>query len=141
MRKLTPQFRLAVATALLAIVSPALFAQMQSASPVTGVLVNLIVKPDADLTKMAKVMPEEVRDTVRLYLDGKIQQWYARGDGRGVVFILNCATVEDAKSLMESLPLWKGSYVNLDYMALRPLTPLKLLIGDPQQPGPAQSKQ
>lgn len=32
------------------------------------------------------IMPAEVADTVRLYLDGKIDQWYTRQDqfGRGV---------------------------------------------------------
>jgi len=29
------------------------------------------------------VMPAEIRATVKLYLDGKIRQWYSRGDGRG----------------------------------------------------------
>ena len=31
-----------------------------------------------------KIMPAEIRATVPLYLDGKIQQWFTRGDGRGV---------------------------------------------------------
>ncbi|MBI3490577.1 MAG: hypothetical protein HY047_02080 [Acidobacteria bacterium] len=78
-----------------------------------------------------KVMPNEVRDTVKLYLDGKIQQWYARSDGRGVVFILNCATVAEAKALMDGLPLAKANLVTFDYIALGPLTPLRMLITEP----------
>lgn len=27
-----------------------------------------------------KIMPAEIRATVPLYLEGKIQQWYTRGD-------------------------------------------------------------
>jgi hypothetical protein len=34
-------------------------------------------------------------------LDGKIQQWYARADGRGVMFILNVTDTTAAKALME----------------------------------------
>jgi hypothetical protein len=77
------------------------------------------------------VMPEEVRETVKLYLDGKIQQWYARSDGRGVVFIMNCGTVDEARALMESLPLAKAKLVNLDYTPMGPLTPLRLLVSEP----------
>ena len=28
------------------------------------------------------VIPEEIRAIVKLYLDGKIRQWYSRGDGK-----------------------------------------------------------
>jgi hypothetical protein len=78
-----------------------------------------------------KVMPNEVRDTVKLYLDGKIQQWWARGDGRGVVFILNCASVAEAKALTDTLPLSRANYATFEYVALTPLTPLRMLIAEP----------
>lgn len=42
--------------------------------PATAVLVNLTTKQDADRTQITKTMPDEVRATVKLYLDGKIQQ-------------------------------------------------------------------
>jgi len=44
-----------------------------------------------------KIMPAEIRATVPLYLDGKIQQWFTRGDGRGVIFLLNCKDVAEAR--------------------------------------------
>src|SRR5215467_12331325 len=34
----------------------------------------------------AQIMPHEVHDTVSAYLAGKIDQWYFRTDGKGVVF-------------------------------------------------------
>jgi hypothetical protein len=82
-------------------------------------------------------MPDEIRETVKVYLDGKIQQWYSRGDGRGVIFILNAATVADAKVVMENLPLSKAGLVTLEYTALGPLMPLRALIAPP---GAAQGK-
>jgi hypothetical protein len=94
------------------------------------VLAILSVKPGVDRKDMAKVMPEEVKETVQLYLDGKIEQWYGRGDGKGVVFILNCSTVEEAKALTGGLPLDKGGYVEFSYMPLGPLAPLHWLLGD-----------
>jgi hypothetical protein len=53
--------------------------------PITAVLATLTVKPGVDRTALLNTMPQEVSDTVKLYLDGKIQQWFGRGDGRGVV--------------------------------------------------------
>jgi hypothetical protein len=52
--------------------------------------------------QVMKIMPAEIRATVPLYLDGKIQQWFTRGDGRGVIFILNCKDVAEARTLIES---------------------------------------
>src|SRR5258707_3570116 len=40
----------------------------------------------------AQIMPHEVHDTVNAYLAGKIDQWYFRTDGKGVVFIVNAST-------------------------------------------------
>jgi hypothetical protein len=94
----------------------------------TQVLATLTVKADADRPAIMKVMPEEVRDTVKLYLDGKIQQWYSRTDGRGVVFILNVTSVAEAKALTDNLPLVKANLVTFDYMPLAPLAPLRLLL-------------
>jgi hypothetical protein len=42
----------------------------------------------------AQIMPHEVHDTVNAYLAGKIDQWYFRADGKGVVFIVNASTPE-----------------------------------------------
>jgi hypothetical protein len=76
-------------------------------------------------------MKEEVTATVRLYLDGKIRQWYSRADGRGVVFILACNSVEEAKARMEQLPLAKLNVMDYDYLPLSPLQPLHFLVDAP----------
>ena len=106
-------------------------AQAPAPAPTIGVLTTLTVKGDVQRADIMKVMPNEVRDTVKLYLDGKIQQWWARGDGRGVVFILNCASVAEAKALTDTLPLSRANYATFEYVALTPLTPLRLLIAEP----------
>ena len=98
-------------------------------APTTAVLATLTVKA-ANRADVLKVLPEEVRDTVRLYLDGKIQQWYARGDGNGVVFILNATSVGEAKAITDRLPLAKAGLATFDFVPLTPLTPLRLLLTD-----------
>ena len=117
-----------VGTLALGLAAATASAQPPPSSPTNAVLTTLTIKPDVDRGEVTKVMPAEVRATVKLYLDGKIQQWYARGDGKGVVFILNCATVAEAKALTDTLPLSKGNLANFEYTALSPLTPLRLLL-------------
>lgn len=115
---------------LLALLSLPLIAQTPAPLPVTQVLVQLVVKPGVAREDVMKVMREEVKATVQLYLDGKIQQWYGREDGRGVVLILNAKSVAEAKAITESLPLHKTNLADFEYQALRPLGPLRMLLDD-----------
>lgn len=130
-----PSHRLAaffLAPALAALVSATAAAQVPApAAPTTGVLAMLTVKADATGPDIMKVMPTEVRDTVKLYLDGKISQWFAKSDGRGVVFIINAASVADAKAITDTLPLIKANLATFEFIGLTPLTPLRMLIAEP----------
>ena len=104
-------------------------AQPPAPAKTTDVLVLMTRKAGAPREELAKVLPPEVRATVRLYLDGKIRQWFQRSDGTGVVFILPATTVADAQATMESLPLARANLVDLEYVALSPLGPLTALLG------------
>jgi len=121
---------LCLALMMLSTAFPAL-AQSPAATKVTHVLATLTVREGVSRDAIMKVMPGEVRSTVQLYLDGRIQQWFARGDGKGVVFLLDCKSVDEAKAVLESLPLIKENFASFDYMPLGPLTPLRLLIAPP----------
>jgi hypothetical protein len=106
-----------------------LHAQPPAPPKTTDVLVLMTLKPGAPREELAKVLPSEVRATVRLYLDGKVRQWFQRSDGKGVVFILPATTVADAQAAMESLPLAQAHLVDHEYVALSPLGPLGALLG------------
>jgi hypothetical protein len=116
---------------ILAVAATSVFAQSAAPPKVTHVLATLTLKQGITRDQITKVLQTEVRETVQLYLDGKIQQWYARGDGKGVVFLLDCKTVEEAKAILEGLPLAKENFASFDYMPLGPLTPLRLLLAPP----------
>jgi len=108
-------------------------AQGQSTPPqpkITGVLTMLSPKPGVTPEQIMKIMPAEIRATVPLYLDGKIQQWYMRGDGRGVVFIMNCRDVAEARALIEGLPLSKENLMDEQFIPVGPLLPLGMLLKD-----------
>lgn len=117
--------------ALFALIAVPLLHAQPAPTQTNQVLAILTVKVDAARDQLQKVLPSEVRDTVQLYLDGKIQQWYSRGDGKGVVFILNCKDATEAKALTDQLPLSKAGLVTFDYMPLAPLSPLRVLLGPP----------
>jgi hypothetical protein len=97
---------------------------------ITGVLAMLSPKPGVTVEQVMKIMPAEIRATVSLYLDGKIQQWFTRGDGRGVVFLLNCKDVAEARTLLEGLPLSKENLMDEQFIPVGPLLPLGILLRD-----------
>jgi len=53
-------------------------------------------KPMTDEQRQ-QIMPKEVPDTLKLYLDGKIEQFWFRDDKPGVIFLMNADSVEQAK--------------------------------------------
>ena len=107
-------------------------AQAQAISPTTtAVMVILTVKEGVTRDQVLAVMPAEIRQTVQLYLNGKIREWYSRGDGRGAVFLLNASDVADAHAVMEGLPLAQQKLMDHEYVALGPLMPLRLLMTNP----------
>jgi hypothetical protein len=109
-------------------------AQAQAFSPTTtGVIAILTVKAGVTREQVMAVMPAEIRETARLYLEGKIREWYSRGDGRGAVFLLDARAVAEAQAIMEGLPLAQENVVDHEYIAVGPLLPLRLLIAKPER--------
>jgi hypothetical protein len=93
----------------------------------TAVLVILTPKQGVTPQQIMAVIPKEIQATVKLYLDGKIQQWYSRGDGKGVIFLLDVKTEEEARALMETLPLAQEQLMDHEYIPVGPLMPLRAL--------------
>ena len=95
----------------------------------TAVLVIETPKPGVTPQQITVLISEEIRATVKLYLDGKIRQWYSRGDGKGVIFVVDAKTEEEARAVMETLPLAKEQLMDHVYIPVGPLMPLRALIG------------
>jgi hypothetical protein len=105
-------------------------ATQTQASITTGVFVLSKARPGVTRDQVMALMPAEVRATVKLYLDGKIREWYARGDGRGAVFLLNAKDIAEAQAIMEGLPLAKAHLLDDEYIPVGPLLPLRLLVAN-----------
>ena len=95
----------------------------------TAVLVIETPRQGVTLQQIMPVIPEEIRATVKLYLDGTIREWYSRGDGKGVIFLVEAKTEDEARAVMETLPLAKGHLMDHQYIPVGPLVPLRMLIG------------
>jgi len=97
------------------------------------VLVLLTPKQGVTPQQIMAVIPDEIRATVRLYLDGKIREWYSRGDGKGVIFLVDVKTEDEARALMETLPFAKEHLMDHQYIPVGPLMPLRALMGSGTQ--------
>jgi len=104
----------------------------------TGVLVIETPKQGVTFQQVMAVIPLEVRATVQLYLEGKIREWYSRGDGKGVVFVVDAKSEGDAREIMETLPFAKEQLMDAEYIPVGPLMPLRALMAPGmQQQAPA----
>ena len=97
----------------------------------TEVLVIQTPKQGVTPQQIMAVIPEEIRATVKLYLDGKVRQWYSGGDGKGVIFLVDAKTEDEARAIMETLPLAKEQLMDHVYIPVGPLMPLRALMGGP----------
>ena len=94
----------------------------------TEVMVILTAKEGVTRQQIMTVMPAEIRATVKLYLDGTIRQWYSRGDGRGVIFLIDAKTAAEAHAIVDTMPLSKENLVDHEYIPVGSLMPLAALI-------------
>ena len=76
---------------------------------------------------MFAVLPDEVRETVNLYLDGKIEQWYSLQEKPRVAFITDPAV---AHEMLEKLPLGQKHYNELRADPHWSVQPAPLAEGD-----------
>jgi hypothetical protein len=77
--------------------------------------------------QLQKHMPHEVPATLKLYLEGKIEQFWFR-EKAGPIFLMNVDSVEQAKATLDSLTLVAEKLMAYDLIPVSPLMPLGLLI-------------
>jgi len=118
-------------TGVTAMTEPSAAQAQAPAATTTGVMVILTAKPGITREQIMAVMPDEIRQTVQLYLTGKVREWYSRSDGRGAVFLLDARDVAEAHATMDALPLARQDLIDHEYIAVGPLMPLRLLMTKP----------
>jgi hypothetical protein len=81
-----------------------------------------------DAATRKSILPHEVSETLRVYLQGKIDQLYARKDEPGVVFLMNVASIEEASALLEDLPLGRAGLMKFQYIPIAPLGQMNFIL-------------
>jgi Muconolactone delta-isomerase len=103
-------------------------------TPTTRILAIGTLNPGVDPAAARAILPTEVRETVKLYLNGKIDQWFSLQGRNGVVFILNVTDVAEAHEMLEKLPLGQAHLMSFELTPLGPLNPLRQLLGTTGSP-------
>lgn len=73
-------------------------------------------------------MAEEATTAWDLYRSGVVREMYFRQDRGGVVLVLECAGVPEARAVIDSLPLVKRGLVDFDLIPLGYFMPLEALF-------------
>jgi hypothetical protein len=89
--------------------------------------IGAIVKPFSD-EERARLMPNEVPHTLKLYLDGPIEQFWFRQDKPGPIFLMEVESVDAAKAIIDQMPIVVEGYAAYDFIPVGPLKPLGLLL-------------
>jgi hypothetical protein len=110
-------------------ISPGRAQSANPPTPTTRILAIGTLNPGTDPAAARAILPTEVRETVKLYLDGKIDQWYSLQGRPGVVFILNVTDTTAAHEMLEKLPLGLAHLMSFELIPLAPLNPLRQLQG------------
>ena len=98
-------------------------------TPTTRILAIGTVNPGVDPAVVRSLLPNEIRETVKLYLDGKIDQWFSLQGRSGVAFLLNVTDPAAAHDMLEKLPLGRAHLMSFELIPLAPLNPLRQLQG------------
>jgi hypothetical protein len=98
-------------------------------TPTTRILAIGTLNQGVDPAAARAILPTEVRETVKLYLDGKIDQWFSLQGRAGVAFILNVTDSAAARAMLEKLPLGQAHLMTFELIPLAPLNPLRQLQG------------
>ena len=75
---------------------------------------------------LRKVVPA----TLKVYLDGVIEQMWFKLDAPGVVFLVNAESVDAAKIHVHGLPMGQAGLMDFDFIPVGPLAPLGMLIAE-----------
>jgi hypothetical protein len=86
-------------------------------------------KPTLTPEKIQQHMPNEVPATLKLYLEGKVEQFWFREKG-GPIFLMNVESVEQARATLDALPLVSDGLMSYDLIPVGPLAPLGMLIAN-----------
>jgi hypothetical protein len=94
------------------------------------------VDPQTTPEEIKPQLEEEVKTAWKLYKDGRVREMYSCPDRRmGVVFVLECGDVDEARKALGELPFVRERYIDFEIIPLGPFSYFETLFRDyrPQQ--------
>ena len=85
--------------------------------------------PNTSPEQFAPRLKAEAARVWELYKSGHIRELYFRGDRTEAVLILECDDVEEAKGLLDSLPLVQAGLIRFEVIPLVPYHGFERLFG------------
>lgn len=79
-----------------------------------------VEKPGLSAVDFAPYLTDEARHAWNLQQAGHIRELYFRADQHTVVLVLECATLEDAQAVLNSLPLVEHGLITFELVPLIP---------------------
>jgi muconolactone delta-isomerase len=70
--------------------------------------------------QIAEFLEPEAERVRQLYTQGILRRVFSRGDVKGAVVELECASLEEAKQILESLPFAQQKMINIEIVPLLP---------------------
>jgi hypothetical protein len=87
------------------------------------------VDPQATREKIQPHFAAETKHAWKLYKEDTVREMYDRQDRMGVVFVLECSGVDDARRILDELPLVREKLIDFDMIPLRPFSYFEMLFG------------
>jgi hypothetical protein len=84
-------------------------------------------KPMTPEQRKEHMLPEVIA-TLQLYLDAKMDQFWFRHDGKGVIFVMTTGSLEEADTLLKALPLGVVGLLSFELIPIGPLRPITALF-------------
>jgi len=91
-------------------------------------LAIISVAPGAETATIRQHLADELRGSWEMFANGTLREAYATENPGRVVFILETASLDDARTLLGDLPLVRAGCFSLELLELRPFVNWSLLF-------------
>lgn len=89
------------------------------------------VDPQATPERIRPQLAAETRHAWQLYREGVIREMYDRADRMGVVFVLECDGLDEARRVLGGLPFVQENLIEFECIPLAPFSYFETLFADP----------
>jgi hypothetical protein len=102
----------------------------------TGKFTAIGTLVSSDSTPAPTLALQEQQATLKLYLNGKVEQFWLREDGKGVIFLMAASTRAEVAELVQKLPYSQAGAIRFDLIPVGPMMPFIWLLDDGLVHGP-----